>query len=217
MPISTYPRRQGRGGGACSQRWWSACPWWLWDTHGRARAPVASCGRAGLQGSVRVSAQPEPEPDAQVARQFAVLLNHLFATRLTPEGRPYTLTEVSHATGLSVPYLSLLRKGTIGAVSLQRAEALARFFQVSLDYFRAEEVPVEPPDTPIQEALGKPLVREVALRAGKVGLAQRALILQMLEHAEQVLQELTRSAAPPSAEAHQPPSTADEAQPEASS
>jgi transcriptional regulator with XRE-family HTH domain len=164
-----------------------------------------------------VSAQPEPEPDAQAARQFAVLLNHLFATRPTPGGRPYTLTEVSHATGLSVPYLSLLRKGTIGAVSLQRAEALARFFQVSLDYFRAEEVPVETSDTPIQEALGKPLVREVALRAGKVGLAQRALILQMLEHAEQVLQELTRSAAPPSAEAHQPPSTADEVQPEASS
>ena len=164
-----------------------------------------------------MSAQPEPEPDAQSARQFAVLLNHLFATRLTPEGRPYTLTEVSHATGLSVPYLSLVRKGAIGAVSLQRAEALARFFQVSLDYFRAEEVPVETSDTPIQEALGKPLVREVALRAGKVGLAQRALILQMLEHAEQVLQELTRSTAPPSVEARQPPPTAEGAQQEASS
>jgi len=161
-----------------------------------------------------VSAQPEPEPDAQVARQFAVLLNHLFATRLTPEGRPYTLTEVSHATGLSVPYLSLLRKGTIGAVSLQRAEALARFFQVSLDYFRAEEVPWERPDTPIQEALGKPLVREVALRAGKVGLAQRALILQMLEHAEQVLQELTASPAAPPAETPVRPRTEEPAQEE---
>ena len=84
MPISIYPRRQGRGGGAYGQRWWSACPWWC-GTRVGARAPVASCGRAGLQGSVRVSAQPEPEPDAQVARQFAVLLNHLFATRLTPE------------------------------------------------------------------------------------------------------------------------------------
>jgi transcriptional regulator with XRE-family HTH domain len=164
-----------------------------------------------------VSPHPESEPEAQAARQFAVLLNQLFATRLTPGGRPYTLTEVSHATGLSVPYLSLLRKGNIGAVSLQRAEALARFFQVSLDYFRAEAVPVEPPDPPVQEALGKPLVREVALRAGKVGLAQRALILQMLEHAEQVLQELTRASAPPSAEAHQPPPTAEGAQQEVSS
>ncbi len=161
-----------------------------------------------------MSAQPEPEPDAQVARQFAVLLNHLFATRLTPEGRPYTLTEVSHATGLSVPYLSLLRKGAIGAVSLQRAEALARFFQVSLDYFRAEDVPLEMPDPPIQEALGKPLVREVALRAGKVGLAQRALVLQMLEHAEQVLQELTASPAAPPAETPVRPRTEEPAQEE---
>src|SRR2546426_6458154 len=108
------------------------------------------------QGSPRMDAHPESDRDRQPAHQFALLLNHLFATRLTPEGRPYTLTEVSHATDLSVPYLSLVRKGTIGAVSLQRAEALARFFQVSLDYFRAEEVLVETPDTPIQEALGKP-------------------------------------------------------------
>src|SRR5438132_8247392 len=151
MPISTYPRRQGRGGSACSQRWWSACPWWLWDTHGRARAPVASCGRAGLQGSVRVSAQPEPEPDAQVARQFAVLLNHLFATRLTPEGRPYTLTEVAKATGMSVPYLSMLRKGTIGAVSLQRAAALAQFFRVSLDYFSQAGPPADTTDELVRD------------------------------------------------------------------
>jgi len=161
-----------------------------------------------------VSAPSESEHDAQASRQFAVLLNHLFATRLAPGGRPYTLTEVSKATGLSVPYLSLLRKGTIGAVSLQRAEALARFFQVSLDYFRAEDVPLERSDPPIQEALGKPLVREVALRAGKVGLAQRALVLQMLEHAEQVLQELTASPAAPPAEAPERPCTEAAAQEE---
>ena len=53
----------------------------------------------------------------------------------------------------------------------------------------------------VREALAKPLVREVALRAGKVGTAQRALVLQMLEHAEQVLQELTASPAAPPAEA----------------
>ena len=159
-----------------------------------------------------MDAHAESEQDPQPARQFAVLLNHLFATRLTPSGRPYTLTEVSKATGLSVPYLSLLRKGSIGAVSLQRAEALARFFQVSLDYFRAEDVPVETSDTPVQEALGKPLVREVALRAGKVGLAQRALVLQMLEHADQVLQELTASPAAPPAAAPVRPRTEEPAQ-----
>jgi transcriptional regulator with XRE-family HTH domain len=157
-----------------------------------------------------VSTHPPSDQDAQRSRQFAVLLNHLFATRLAPQGRPFTLTEVSKATGLSVPYLSLLRKGTIGAVSLQRAEALARFFQVSLDYFRTDVLPDEmlqalSKDTLMQEALAQPLVREVALRAGKVGAAQRALVLQMLEHAEQVLQELDALPTTPSPEAPAPP------------
>ena len=58
--------------------------------------------------------RPGSGPDHEQPNQFAVLLNHLFATRLTPEGRPYTLTEVSKGTGLSVPYLSILRKSTIG-------------------------------------------------------------------------------------------------------
>jgi transcriptional regulator with XRE-family HTH domain len=150
-----------------------------------------------------MDAQPESDHDRQSARQFATLLNHLFATRLTPEGRPYTLTEVSKATGLSVPYLSYLRKGTINAVPVQRAAALARFFHVPLDYFRQEGPPVDTMDDLVREALAKPLVREVALRAGKVGTVQRALVLQMLEHAEQVLQELT--APPPAPPAEAPP------------
>ncbi len=123
-------------------------------------------------------------------RQFAALLNHLFATRLTPEGRPYTLTEVGKATGMSVPYLSILRKGTIGSVPFHRVEALARFFHVPLDYFSQEGPPVDTLDDLLRQALAQPLVREVALRAGKVGMGQRALVLQMLEHADQVLREL---------------------------
>lgn len=42
----------------------------------------------------------------------------------------------------------------------------------------------------IRDALAKPLVREIALRAGQISMAQRALVLQMLEHADDVLQEL---------------------------
>ena len=138
-----------------------------------------------------MSASPESEQDFEQGRQFAVVLNHLFATRLTPTGRPYTLTEVSKATGLSVPYLSILRKGTIGAVSLHRAATLARFFRVPLDYFSQEGLPVDTMDDLVREALAQPLVREVALRAAKVDVAQRALLLQMLEQAEHVLQEKT--------------------------
>jgi len=147
--------------------------------------------RSSVQGKMYVDSRPEAKHNHQHPRQFAVLLNTLFAIRLTPQGRPYTLTEVAKATGMSVPYLSILRKGAIEAVPFQRVEALARFFRVKLDYFSQQQSPEEMVDLPMQEALAKPLVREVALRAGKVGTAQRALILQMLEHAEQVLQEIT--------------------------
>ena len=119
-----------------------------------------------------------------------VLVNHLFETRLSPEGRPYTLTEVAKGTGLSVPYLSILRKGSIGSVQFERIEALARFFHVSLDYFSQRTPPVDTLDDLIRDALAKPLVREIALRAGQISMAQRALVLQMLEHADDVLQEL---------------------------
>jgi len=144
------------------------------------------------------------ERNQQPSRQFAALLNHLFATRLAPEGRPYTLTQVSKATGMSVPYLSILRKGSIGAVSLQRADALARFFHVSLDYFSQEGQPVDSMDDLVRAALAQPLVREVTLQAGKVGMPQRALVLQMLDHAEHVLQDLAATPGAPLPEEPRP-------------
>jgi transcriptional regulator with XRE-family HTH domain len=134
-----------------------------------------------------------------------LLLNHLWETRLAPQGRPYTLTEVSKATGMSVPYLSSLRKGTIGAVPFHRVDALARFFHVPLEYFRQEGPPTDTMDDLVREALAPPLVRELTLRAGKIGLAQRALVLQMLEHADQVLHEFAPPAAAPSGEEQAPP------------
>jgi transcriptional regulator with XRE-family HTH domain len=151
---------------------------------------------AGTEGSIRVDATQSSDRDQQPPSRFAVLLNQLFATRLAPSGRPYTLTEVAKATGMSVPYLSILRKGTIGAVSFQRVDALARFFHVPLDYFSQQGPPADPIDDLVREALAQPLVRELTLRAGKVGTAQRALVLQMLEHADQMLQTL---ADPPAA------------------
>lgn len=160
---------------------------------------------AGTQWRVSVESSHGGDQDQQKPRQFAALLNHLFATRLAPSGRPYTLTEVSKATGMSVPYLSMLRKGTIGAIAFHRVEALARFFHVPLEYFSQEGPPVDTMDDLVREALAKPLVRDVTLRAGKVGVVQRALVLQMLEHAEHVLQELASSAAPPPAQAPTPP------------
>ena len=129
-------------------------------------------------------------------RQVADVLNHLFETRLSETGRPYTLTEVAKGTGLSVPYLSMLRKGSIASITVGRMEALANFFHVSLDYFRLSAIPDDTMDDLIRDALAKPHVREIALRAGKVGAAQRALILQMLEHADQLMQGIESKPAP---------------------
>jgi hypothetical protein len=125
---------------------------------------------------------PQSARDGQQPHQFAALLNQLFATRLSPEGRPYTLTEVSQATGISVPYLSYVRKGTIGAVPVHRAAPLARFFGVPLDYFTQEGPTVETMADEVREALAQPLVRELVLRVGHLSLAQRALVLEILEH-----------------------------------
>jgi hypothetical protein len=111
------------------------------------------------------------------------------------------LTEVSKATGLSVPYLSLLRKGAIRDVSFQRMAVLARFFHVSLEYFRQEGPPVKTIADDVREALAQPLVRELVLRVANVSLAQRALVLQMLEHADYMLGKTTSLPAAPPAHA----------------
>lgn len=131
------------------------------------------------------SSTPTPTP-------FSALLNYLFATRLSPQGRPYTLREVSDVTGgkLSIAYLSLLRTGKIVMPPADRVELLADFFGVSVGYFTGKHVASEAPNLPrdddLRDALSKPLVREVALRAASVGPGERALILQMLERAEQL-------------------------------
>jgi len=130
----------------------------------------------------------ERDPDSP--HQFAALLNELFATRLAPSGRPYTLTEVSRATKLSVSYLSMLRSGGIDAVPFDRVDALARFFQVPLEYFSQKVSPAERQEALAREARTQELGRDLLLRAGKIGLTQRALVLEMLETAVRVLQAL---------------------------
>lgn len=119
--------------------------------------------------------------------RFADLLNHLFDVHLTSRGRPYTLTEVSEATGLSVPYLSMLRKGTINNVPFDRVAKIAKFFKVPLDYFSSSGSLSERDMAPVEVADTEP---QVLLRAGDVGPMERALILQMIEQAKDILASL---------------------------
>jgi len=73
-------------------------------------------------------------PTADVTHRLAAWLNYLFATRLTPTGRPWTLGEVSRATGLSAPYIRLLRTGGLpSAPQPAHLAPLAAFFDIPAD------------------------------------------------------------------------------------
>ncbi|HVC82154.1 MAG TPA: XRE family transcriptional regulator [Chloroflexota bacterium] len=154
------------------------------------------------QGSLRKRAPREASRDAETSstvsqeavKWFAKRLNQLFESALTDSGRPYTLTEVAQATGLSVSHLSILRSGKITSVpSFDRVEALARFFNVNIDFFskhpRTSEI-----DEEMRRTLSKPLVRDVALRAGSMGMPERALVLQMMEQADLLLARMRQAA-----------------------
>jgi len=81
------------------------------------------------------------DPRAGGATPVADLLNYLFASRLSARGKPYTLKEVSDATGglFSIAYLSLLRRGGIVRPSPERLRALAAFFNVESSYFLGKD------------------------------------------------------------------------------
>ncbi len=125
---------------------------------------------------------------------FSALLNYLFATKLKPNGERPSAAEVSKATGLREEYISNLRRGKITNPPAGRVQALADFFGVNIGYFTGKYTspqtdatqPEAPHDQELWDALRKPLVREVALRAGAMGSAERAIILEMLDRAEQL-------------------------------
>jgi transcriptional regulator with XRE-family HTH domain len=126
--------------------------------------------------------------------RFADLLNYLFASHLSPRGKPYTLKEVSDATGgyFSIAYLSLLRRGGIERPSPERIRALADFFSVDMSFFLGEDPSFEERhaemDEALRRALADPQVREFALRINEFSTAERTIVLNMLNEARQLIQ-----------------------------
>ena len=127
---------------------------------------------------------------------FATRLNALFAARLNPTtGQRYTLREVSEATGgvLGVSYISALRRGQIAMPPADRVQLLADVFRVDIGYFFGKSPPVHHDDREsaeqaeqgeLRRALADPTVSSIALRAGRLGPAERELVMQTLEWAE---------------------------------
>lgn len=123
---------------------------------------------------------------------FARRLNHLFATRRSESGRPLTLTEVSAVTGLPPSYLSMLRKGHIKDVPIERAARLSAFFGVPIDYFAPPlHGAATAQETGLQHALEHPQVSEIAFRASALTPAGRALVLQLIERADALADALS--------------------------
>lgn len=105
----------------------------------------------------------------------------LFEVRQHPEGRPYTMQEVSDATGISVAAISQMRNDKINNPQLQTLRALCKFFEVPLRYFEtrsAEECYAifngdnQPP---------KLEVNEIAFRASSLSEAAQQDILNMIK------------------------------------
>ncbi len=124
---------------------------------------------------------------------FASRLNDLFDARLNPAtGQRYTLREVSETTEgvLGVSYISALRRGQIAMPPADRVQLLADVFRVDIGYFFGKESPARADDgdsareAELRRAMGDPTVSSIALRAGKLGPAERELVMQTLEWAE---------------------------------
>lgn len=103
-------------------------------------------------------------------------------------------------------YLSLLRKGGVAAPSGEKLQLLADFFGVPVSYFTAEQVPQEVApsdlDPELMEALRNPMVRELALRAARMGREEWELVLHMMHHAHDLVGRIKETAESP---AEQPP------------
>ncbi len=96
----------------------------------------------------------------------------LFDSVRHPEGRPFTLQEVSEATGVSLGTIAQMRSGKIQNPQLNTLRALCPFFGIPLRYFETttrEEcyAILTNPST-----LAKPVLNEIAFRAS--GLPPRA-------------------------------------------
>lgn len=118
---------------------------------------------------------------------FAQQLNKLFKSVHPKDRRPYTTPEaaklINEAAGQSVispTYLWQLRKGKRADPTLSRATAIARFFNVKLDFFN--EVRREEPsraELNLAQALQKPGIRELARQVDGLSPAGTAALLAL--------------------------------------
>jgi transcriptional regulator with XRE-family HTH domain len=108
-------------------------------------------------------------------------LRLLFETILHPDGRPYTLSEVSEQTGISLATISQLRNGKIKNPQLGTLRSLCQFFGVPLRYFETRAV--EECYAILAEDRGQPTleINEIAFRATSLSPKSQRDILTIIK------------------------------------
>ncbi len=120
---------------------------------------------------------------------MADLLNHLFATKLSPRGKPYTMSEVSAGTEgkLSVSYINAFRRGRVAIPGADKVQALADFFEVSPSYFTGSRAPSttegQQVDEVARQVMSNAMLRQISVGASELDDEQQAAILKLIEHA----------------------------------
>ena len=98
-----------------------------------------------------------------------------------PEGRAFTLQEVSDATGVSLGTVAQMRNGKVQNPQLNTLRALCRFFEIPLRYFetrtREECYAILAEPTPS----AKPALNEIAFRASGLSPEAQQDILRLLK------------------------------------
>lgn len=108
-----------------------------------------------------------------LAQKITALLD-----RPKPGGEKYTMEEIVAGTGekVSRAYLWKLKTGQATNPSLEVLEALAKFFEVTLDYFSTRTGPLDPSDLLVTPAV----VEEIALRASTLSKEGQKAVLDMV-------------------------------------
>jgi transcriptional regulator with XRE-family HTH domain len=129
--------------------------------------------------------RPEPATD------LAAKLNRLFGLHRRPDGRRYTLRDVSKAVSddgipLSASYLSQLVTGRRENPSGAVLRGLARFFATDVSYFLGEPAQVEliEANLALQQVVRDRRVRDIAVRAAQLSPTSLRALAAFIDHLE---------------------------------
>lgn len=138
----------------------------------------------------------EPTP-ARTGQTLAAKLNHLFATRLRPEGKEYSNEQVATAIlatksvkTLSQSYIWQLRNGVKDNPTVRHLQGLANFFEVPVAYFFDDDVSdrvdqqleeIRAARDQLTELAASSELQLLAMRAGELSPARRQQVIDLLD------------------------------------